>query len=414
MRLVPGMRSACSVMSPSSRLGRNSEPRRVAAKPAHATSAIPHSDRYEARTQSDIERRPVEDARARHHRTVLLAHPARHEQRDGGRNEGQRQDERRRQRHDDGDRHRMEHFPFDAGQREDRHIDDGDDQNPDQARTDHFAGRRCRERKSLVPREQAPEPPLAFGKAAQAILDDDHRRIDDEPEIERAETHQIAGDAVLHHAGDRQQHGERNDRGRDQRGPEIAEQQEQHQDDEQRAFEQVRLHRLNGAFDQVGAIVDRPRHDARRQRARGHFQLGGNGARDGAAVLADQHQRGTEHDFPPVLRGGAGAQLLADADVRDIGDGDGNRVPRGDDDPFQIIDGGRLSRHAHEILLAEVLDIARAHVRVVAQKRIDDVGHGEAISGEPRGNRRHVILALEAADRVHVGDARRRAKLRAG
>ena len=39
LRLVPGMRSACMAMSPSSRLGTNSEPIRDAPKPASNTSA---------------------------------------------------------------------------------------------------------------------------------------------------------------------------------------------------------------------------------------------------------------------------------------------------------------------------------------------------------------------------------------
>ena len=41
-RLVPGMRSACTVMSPSSRLGTNSEPSRVASRPqASSSTAAP-------------------------------------------------------------------------------------------------------------------------------------------------------------------------------------------------------------------------------------------------------------------------------------------------------------------------------------------------------------------------------------
>ena len=38
-RLVPGMRKACMAMSPSSRLGTNSDPIRLAAKPAITTNA---------------------------------------------------------------------------------------------------------------------------------------------------------------------------------------------------------------------------------------------------------------------------------------------------------------------------------------------------------------------------------------
>ena len=39
VRLVPGIRSACTARSPSSRLGMNSDPRRVASQPQKATNA---------------------------------------------------------------------------------------------------------------------------------------------------------------------------------------------------------------------------------------------------------------------------------------------------------------------------------------------------------------------------------------
>ena len=97
-----------------------------------------------------------------------------------------------------------------------------------------------------------------------------------------------------------------------ERRADVAEQQEQHDDDQQRAFEQVRLHRLDGAIDKFGAVIDRRRR--RRPAAsalRGDFQRLGDGLRDRAAVLAHQHEDRAEHDFAPVLGRGAGAQFLA-------------------------------------------------------------------------------------------------------
>ena len=37
----------------------------------------------------------------------------------------------------------------------------------------------------------APEPVLGLAEAAQAVLDDDHRAVDDQAEVERAEAHQV-------------------------------------------------------------------------------------------------------------------------------------------------------------------------------------------------------------------------------
>src|SRR5688572_32069641 len=55
---------------------------------------------------------------------------------------------------------------------------------------------------------------------------------------------------------------------RSQRRADIAEQQEQHDDDEQGAFEQVLLDGPDRALDQFGAVVDRLGRDAGRQRLR--------------------------------------------------------------------------------------------------------------------------------------------------
>jgi hypothetical protein len=131
---------------------------------------------------------------------------------------------------------------LDAGEREDRQIHRGDDEDAEQARLDHLGGRRSRELEALVATEQSTQAMLRLAETAQAVLDDDHRAVDDQAEIERAQAHQIAGDLVLHHAADGHQHRQRNHCGRNQRRPQVAEQQEQDGDDQQGAFEQVFLH----------------------------------------------------------------------------------------------------------------------------------------------------------------------------
>ncbi len=52
----------------------------------------------------------------------------------------------------------------------------------------------------------------------------------------------------------------------DQRGADVAEDQEQHGHDQRRAFQQIVLDRADGGLDQVGAVVHGPRHDALGQR----------------------------------------------------------------------------------------------------------------------------------------------------
>ncbi len=84
----------------------------------------------------------------------------------------------------------------------------------------------------FVPVEQPPEPVLLDRQPPQAVLDDDHRAVDDQAEVERAEAHQVGAHPVLDHAGDEQQHGERDHRRGDQRCAPVAEEDEQHGDHE--------------------------------------------------------------------------------------------------------------------------------------------------------------------------------------
>ena len=207
--------------------------------------------------QREVQRRLIADPGPAHHEAVLFLHLAGDEHRDRGRHKGQRQDEGGGQGDDDGDRHRVEHLSFNPGQAENRHIDEGDDQNPEQRRPDDLAGSRGRQIKSLVPGQDTAQTVLGLPEAAQAVLHDDDGAVDDQAEVERAEAHQIPRSARPHHAGDGHQHGDRDDRRRDQGGADVSEQQEQHDDDQQGAFQQVFLNCVDGAIDQVRPVIDR-------------------------------------------------------------------------------------------------------------------------------------------------------------
>ncbi|MCY1185059.1 hypothetical protein D9M73_258070 [compost metagenome] len=106
---------------------------------------------------------------------------------------------------------------------------------------------------------------LGMGETADRILDDHHRAIDDDAEVQRAEAHQVGADLVAEHAGEGKQHRQWNDHRGDQRGADVAEEQEQNHDHQDRAFDQVLLHRGNGFVDQIGPVIDRHRTDPGRQ-----------------------------------------------------------------------------------------------------------------------------------------------------
>ena len=112
--------------------------------------------------------------------------------------------------------------------------------------------------------EQALAVMLLFREPAHAVLDDDDRAIDDDAEVERAQAHEVAADFAFDHAGDGEEHRQRNDRSGDERRADVSEQQKEHDDDEHRALEEVLPHRLDRGIDERRPVVDGVGYDALR------------------------------------------------------------------------------------------------------------------------------------------------------
>ena len=94
--------------------------------------------------------------------------------------------EREAEHEDEGGRHRAEHLSLDAAQAQDRQEHDGDD--PD--REDHRAGDLVGRGPHLL--EERLGFVTSFVEAPEHVLDEDHRSVDHEPEVDRAEAHQVA------------------------------------------------------------------------------------------------------------------------------------------------------------------------------------------------------------------------------
>ena len=253
---------------------------------------------------------------------------------------------------------------------------------------------------------------LQLAEATDAVLHDDHRAVDDEAEVQRPQAHQIPRDAGLQHAGRGHQHHQRDDCGGDQRRAQVAEQQEQHDDDQKRAFGERFRHRADGAVHQRRAVVDRPQDHAVRQGAANRFDTRIHRLRDLATVGADQHEHRAQHDLLAVLGGGTGAQLLALLHGRDVGNADDPRAARRDHHRTDRRGIAELSRHAHQHLLAALLDVAGADVGVAALQRIDQVIETEVECDQPGQIGSDLHLPGIAADRVDLDDSRHRAELR--
>ena len=248
---------------------------------------------------------------------------------------------------------------------------------------------------------------------AQAVLRDDDGAVDDQAEVQRAQAHEVGADPSLQHAGGGNQHGHRDHAGGDDGGAQVAQQQEQHGDDEQRAFGQVARHRMDGRIDQLRPVQHGMRVDARRQGTADLLDPGVGGRRDRAAVAADQHQRGSEHDLAPVDAGAAGAQFAPDRDIGHVLDADGNAAAGGHDDVGDVVHVLDAAGGADDVAFAVLLDVVGAAADVVGFDGGDHLTERQAVADQLRRIGLDLELLDEAADGVGAGDARHRLHLRA-
>ncbi len=89
--------------------------------------------------------------------------------------------------------------------------------------------------------------------------------VHDHAEVDGAEAHQVGADAEQAHAKKTDQHGTRNDGGRDQRRAQISEEEQQDDGDQNEPFEEILLDRVDGAVDYKRLVVERRDFDPGRQ-----------------------------------------------------------------------------------------------------------------------------------------------------
>ncbi|MCY1294889.1 hypothetical protein D9M70_442060 [compost metagenome] len=195
----------------------------------------------------------------------------------------------------------------------------------------------------LLARQRAPQRALALRQMADAVLDDDDGTVDDDAEIERPQAHQVRADVVVGHARHREQHRQGDDQCRDDGRAHIAEQHEEHSDDQRGTFKQVLADGGDGPVHQRGAVVDRFGHDAGGKAAVDLRKLLCRARRDGAAVLANEHEYCAQHHFLPVLGGCAVAQLLPQMHRGNVPDADRRAAAGVDHDRCQLFQAGYLA-----------------------------------------------------------------------
>ena len=306
----------------------------------------------------------------------------------------------------------MEHLPGHARESEDRQVHHHDDQLPEDQRASCLLGRGEHFVQAFTAGQQPAVALLCVGQTADGVLDDHHRTVNDNAEVQRAQAHQVGADFVGEHAGEGEQHRQRNHHRSDQRCTDITQEQKQHRHHQQRTFEEVFLHRGDGFFHQVGAVVNSDRHHAFGQRAVDLLKLFRHRLGHAAAVLADQHEHRAQHHLTAIFGGGAGTQLTTNVDLGHIAHADRCAVRGGDDNVGDVVDRRHLARRADQQLFAAALDIAGADVGVVALQRRDQIVEGQVVSGQALGVWRNLIFLGEAADGIDLGHAWHVAQLR--
>ena len=322
------------------------------------------------------------------------------EERGEDRREGERQQQRPGQGEDDRPGHRLEHLPLDAAEGEDREVDDDDDADPEGDGPDHLVGGLGGE----LPHRLVAA--LRLAEAADDVLHQDHRAVHDQAEVDRPQAHQVGRDAGLHHAGEGEQHRERDGRGHDQPRPDVAQEGEQDGHDEERPLEQVRLDRADDAADEDRAVVVRDDPDALGQ---GRLQLRNRLARAGRhleRVLAGQHLDEADHGLAPAVDGGdADAQHRPLADLGDAPDRHRRAVLPGlEDDLLDVGERPDEPLAAQDVLLPVVLDVAPAGVARPPLHGLEDVLEGDPVGQELGGVHHHLVLLGQPAPGVHLGD----------
>ena len=90
-----------------------------------------------------------------------------------------------------------------------------------------------------------------MGDPPDAVLDHDHRAIDDQAEVDRPQAHQAGRDAGRQHDVRREQHRQRNRQATISPARKLPSSHEQHDDDQHAAFDQIVHDGVERAVDQI-------------------------------------------------------------------------------------------------------------------------------------------------------------------
>jgi len=321
-------------------------------------------------------------------------------------NQRQRQDQRGDQRGDDGVGHRGKDLALVALHGEDRQVSDDDDDHRENRRPADFDDR-------FVDGPDA-RPVIfqlaGFAEASEDVLDDDHRAIDDDAEVHGAQRQQVGRNADQAEADEGAEQGERDHGGDDAGGPQVGQEDVEHQHDQRRAFQQVAVDGFQGLADQPGAVVVGNQLHTGRQAAAVqlvHLRLQRIEHQGGVLVLAQQDDAGYHVVLVAVGVGIADDALGRDARLDHLGhvaDTERRSVVFGDDDLADIGRAAQATNGTDQELLPALRHRAAAGIGVGPLQRAIELADGDLVVAQLGQVGIHFVLADRAAERDHVGN----------
>ena len=339
------------------------------------TISTPRTDQHDAAAcQRAAQHRNIDSVQEAHEEGFGLLDMRGQDDRAQRRRYRKRRKQPARQRIGIGPRHRAEDIALDAAQREQRDKGRDDDRGGEEDRA-RDVGRRRQDRMMLhvhdgVGRNRLElgfREPLGLRQPAEDRLHHDHRGIDDQAEIDRADRQQVGRFAAYHQDADGEEQRKRNGRADDQRAAQIAEEYPLQQHDQADADDHVLQHGPGRGLDQVLAVIDALDMNPGRQdgRAVDPFDQLLHPRDRRRALLAAPHQHDALDDIVVlVLAGDAEPRLRADRHGGDVLDQDRRSVGRSDHGVGQRIDRPDQSDAAHHRRLLADIDGVAADIDV--------------------------------------------------
>ena len=252
-------------------------------------------------------------------------------------------------------------------------------------------------------RDVAPRLAGTLLQVMHDVLGDDDRRIDEQADRDgqAAERHRVDADAAGAQQESRQRDRERQRERHQQRRSPVAEQDEQHDDDEAGADQDRAADAAKRAADEIGLVVDHPQRDAFGKRLADVGERRTHGRGDGHGVGAELLDDAAAHDFAGEPMSDAAPDGRRLDDVRDVAEHDGDALLDGDDRRPQLVDGLHAADRAHRPLGAALRHESAGRV---------DVGVLDGVQHLVRASRSARTSASGRAESGTAGDSRRAAR----